>query len=199
MLAKAGPYQAYQPARLPWISDLPSHWEVRRLRHLVNVIVSNADKNVTEGETAVRLCNYVDVYRHDRIDPAMEFMSATASEAEINRFRLRESDVVVTKDSEDWREIGVPAYVAGEAEDLICGYHLAILRPRGVSGGYLFRCLQAPVIYTQWSVSATGVTRYGLPQVSIKDLLLPLPPRSEQDAAVRFLGALDRWIAAYTQ
>lgn len=57
-------------------------------------------------------------------------MRATATNEEVERFRLQLEDVLITKDSEDWNDIGVPALVEYAATDLVCGYHLAILRPR---------------------------------------------------------------------
>ncbi|MCZ2500018.1 restriction endonuclease subunit S, partial [Xylophilus sp. Kf1] len=42
-------------------------------------------------------------------------------------FALNPGDVIITKDSEDPREIGVPALVVSSAEDIVCGYHLTIL------------------------------------------------------------------------
>ena len=54
--------------------------------------VSNVDKHIREGEFPVRLCNYVDVYKNDRITQTIPFMNATASRDEIERFRL-ERDV----------------------------------------------------------------------------------------------------------
>ena len=123
------PYSAYKPSGVPWLGDVPSHWEVRRLRTVADMRVSNVDKHTREDEVPVRLCNYVDVYKYDRITPAMPFMTATASRDEIERSRLESGDVLITKDSETWDDIGVPALVAESAHDLLSGYHLALLRP----------------------------------------------------------------------
>ena len=30
------PYPAYKPSDVDWLGDVPAHWEVRRLRHIVN-------------------------------------------------------------------------------------------------------------------------------------------------------------------
>ena len=100
--------------------------------------MSNVDKHSKDHERPVRLCNYVDVYKHDRITQAIPFMSATASRDEIERFRLEEGDVLITKDSETWDDIGVPALVTEPADDLLSGYHLALLRPfKKTLGAYL--------------------------------------------------------------
>ena len=92
---------------------MPEHWEVRRLRTVAEMRVSNVDKHTREGESPVRLCNYVDVYKNDHITHAMPFMTATASWDEIERFRLAQGDVLITKDSEAWDDIGVPSLVVG--------------------------------------------------------------------------------------
>jgi type I restriction enzyme S subunit len=109
-------------------------------------------------------------------------MHATATDEEILKFRIRVGDVVITKDSEEWDDIGVPSFVAYEDDDLVCGYHLAILRPRRdlVLGDFLFRTLQDRFVATQMHISAKGVTRYGLSHQGIKDIIIPLPPKNEQ-------------------
>ena len=123
-------YHAYKPSGVPWLGDVPGHWEVRRLRTIADMRVSNVDKHTNDDELPVRLCNYVDVYYNDRITQAIPFMAATASPDEVERFRLQRGDVLITKDSETWDDIAVPALVVDAADDLLCGYHLAILRPK---------------------------------------------------------------------
>ncbi|MGC2409294.1 MAG: restriction endonuclease subunit S, partial [Methyloceanibacter sp.] len=102
-------------------------------------------------------------------------------------------------DSESWNDIGVPAIVEYAAPDLVCGYHLAILQPREevLTGRYLLRALQSQGVAVQYHVAANGVTRYGLSHDSIKSILLPIPPLSEQSAILRFLDYVDRRIRRY--
>lgn len=85
-----------------------------RLKHVAHVAVSNVDKKSVEGELPVRLCNYTDVYHHDRITERLHFMTATASAEQVRDFRLRPGDVLITKDSETPDDIAVPALVGGE-------------------------------------------------------------------------------------
>jgi len=178
-----------KPSGVKWLGEVPDHWEVRRLRNVAKMRVSNVDKHTKEGEVPVRLCNYVDVYKNDRITDRVSFMRATATPKEIERFRLEPGDVLITKDSEAWNDIGVPALVEYTSPDVVCGYHLALLRPlKGLmDGAYLLRALQSPAVAYQHHVSATGVTRYGLSHHAIKSVILPLPPLPEQSAIVRFL------------
>ena len=193
------PYSSYKPSGVEWLGDVPAHWEVRRLRNAIDMRVSNVDKHVKENENPVRLCNYVDVYNNDYINEQMSFMQATATAEEIERFRLEKDDVLITKDSETWDDIGVPALVTEPASDLILGYHLALLRPRvdELAGDYLLRALQSKGLAYQFHIEAKGVTRYGLSHAGIKSVWLPLPPLSEQTAIARFLDHADRRIRRY--
>ena len=183
------PYPAYKPSGVECLGDVPAHWEVRRLRNVVDMRVSNVDKHVKDNEISVRLCNYVDVYKNDYINERMDFMRATATIDEIERFRLEKDDVLITKDSETWDDIGVPALVTEPAADLISGYHLALLRPRSdkLVGAYLLRALQSKGLAYQFHIEAKGVTRYGLSHTGTRSVWLPLPPLTEQTAIVRFL------------
>ena len=160
--------------------------------------VSNVDKRTNDDEIPVRLCNYVDVYYNDRIDGNLPYMNATVSPSEADRFRLKPNDVIITKDSEAWNDIAVPALVVDAPNDLVCGYHLAILRPSAaIDGAYLARVLQAPPIAHQFHVEAQGITRYGLTQDDILSASVPLPPPEEQTAIVRYLDHADELINRY--
>jgi type I restriction enzyme, S subunit len=192
-------YPAYKASGTMWLGDVPRHWAVRRQRNVAAMRVSNVDKHSKEGEDIVRLCNYTDVYKNDRISEQIPFTHATATRAEFEHFRLEVGDVLITKDSEAWDDIGVPALVEISAPDLVCGYHLALLRPyqRVMQGAFLFRSQQSLAIAYQYHVSANGVTRFGLSHDAIKSILLPIPPLSEQHAIVRFLDYADRRIQRY--
>lgn len=192
-------YPAMKDSGVPSLGQVPEHWEVRRLRNAAEMRVSNVDKRTNDDEQPVRLCNYVDVYKNDRIKTGMAFMRATATRDEIERFRLQPGDVLITKDSEAWNDIGIPALVQEADDDLISGYHLALLRPFSgrVEGNYLFRALQSTGVACQFHVEANGVTRYGLSHSGIKSIWLPVPPLPEQTAIVRFLDYADRRIRRY--
>ncbi|MBI4323628.1 MAG: restriction endonuclease subunit S [Chloroflexi bacterium] len=147
------------------------------------------DKVPAEDEVSVRLCNYTDVYNNELITLSLDFRPGTATSAEIEKFHLQVDDVVITKDSESWDDIGIPARVAETAEDLVCGYHLAVLRPRAprLDGRFLLRCLQAKTVRLHFEMAANGVTRFGIPKDEIGKLPLPLPPLPQQQAIADYL------------
>ncbi len=200
-IMKLPAYPKYKPSGVDWLGDVPEHWEVKRLKTSATCWVSNVDKVPAEDELPVRLCNYTDVYYRDHITPDMGLMETTATADEIRRFGLRVGDVVITKDSEEWNDIAVPALVKKSAPDLVCGYHLAIIRSHAdkLFGDYLLRAFQSCAINQQFQVAASGVTRYGLPKSSIGDAWIPLPTPAEQRAIAAFLdretGRMDRLVA----
>lgn len=181
--------------------QLPIGWSFQRLKHVATLRFSNVDKLSNEDEVPVFLCNYTDVYKNDFITPDLEFMQATATHAELARFQLQAGDVIITKDSETADDIAVPAYVAATMPGVLCGYHLAIVRPASdnTNGRFLFRALHATGIREQFWVAANGVTRFGLGQQAIGNAIIPVPPADTQSVIANFLdkkaAAIDALIA----
>lgn len=196
MIGDLKPYPTYRDSGVAWLRTVPEHWDVRRLCNICEIRISNVDKHTKNDELPVRLCNYSEVYKNDYIRSRMSFMKATAAKNQIEKFQLQPSDVLITKDSETWHDIGVPAFVEDSEEEIVSGYHLALLRPLSevVYGRYLFRALQTPDISNRLSIAANGVTRYGLSRNAIKSLCLPVPPLREQITITSFLGKIDHYI-----
>lgn len=160
-----------------------------KLRHLADVRNSNVDKVIAEDELPVRLCNYVDVYKNDFITANLEFNAGSATVDELKRFQVKKGDVIITKDSEDRHDIGIPAFVRETADDIVCGYHLTMLRAfeKHTFAAYLFWALQSKMAKEAFAIAANGVTRYGLTQEGIKGLQLWLPDLSTQKRIAAFL------------
>ena len=182
------PYPAYKDSGVEWLGEIPAHWEVKRLKSFATVQLSNVDKKSEEGQDAVRLSNYVDVYYNERIDDGIDFMPATATTEQIRRFSLRTGDVLITKDSETWTDIAVPAVVLEDLPGVLCGYHLAHIRPDGhCDGRLLSRVFAAVGPRDQYHIAANGITRFGLTGDSIRAGVFPLPSLEEQRAIAAFL------------
>ncbi len=197
-------YATCRPSDARWLGDIPEHWTIRKLKYLASIRNSNVDKKSHDDEQAVLLCNYVDVYYNEYITESVEFMRATATVDEIRRFSLRKGDVLITKDSETWDDIAVPAFVDRNLEGVLCGYHLAQIRPYEdvVDGEYLFRAFASHAIRDQFRVAANGITRFGLSRDHISSAIFPVPPLQEQRAIALFLRRetkrIDRLVAGLT-
>jgi len=164
------------------LKGFDGEWREVPLSEAGTVLVSNVDKKSVNGEQPVRLCNYMDVYRNNTINPMMELMKATASAGQVAKFGLRVGDVLVTKDSEKPSDIAISAYVEDTAPDLVCGYHLAILRPAaGVSGRFLKLFFDLPKTRYHFATRANGATRFGLTVSAIETAPICLPTLDEQE------------------
>lgn len=170
-------------------------WQEYRLGDCVGILFSNVDKKSVLHEEKVRLCNYTDVYYNDEITNAIAFMEASAEREEIAKYSLKKWDVVITKDSESPDDIAKPAVVMEDLPGVVCGYHLAILRPKRVHGPFLAQLLRLTRTRYQLYRIANGVTRFGLGQSSLQGLLLRFPDRAEQVRIAAVIGAADRELA----
>ena len=171
-------------------------WRTSKLHSVADVRVSNVDKKFYATETPVRLCNYMDVYTNDYVTAAIDFMTASASKAQIERFGLMAGDVVITKDSETPDDIGVSAVIAEQISGLVCGYHLALIRPRdeAIDPVYLAKQLRSSGSIKYFAANASGSTRFGLSIGAIENLEIPLAPRPEQTIIGEIFVTVDRAI-----
>ena len=168
--------------------DLPQTWKLEKLKFFAEIRNSNVDKAISEDEKPIRLCNYTDVYYNDRISSDLHFIEGSATEREIARFQLKLSQVIVTKDSERWDDIGVPALVTENMPDVLCGYHLSVFEPGPeLDGGFLAWLCRAEPLNDQFKLAANGVTRFGLGQYPMKNAFIALPPLDTQRRIARFL------------
>ncbi len=168
-------------------------WPRVILADVVDLRLSSVDKKITPGEKKVRLCNYSDVYNHSVLCSDMEYMEGTATEREVRNCKLEVGDVIITKDSETADDIGVSAVVREQVADLICGYHLAILRPQksALDGEYLHYALRTSNAKRQFRMYANGITRFGLRAGDIERVGIPFPPLSEQRKIAAILSSVD--------
>ena len=170
-----------------------------RLGEVADVRISGVDKKTAPGELPIRLCNYTDVYYNWTIRPTMHdgFMVASAKEDEITKFRLLAGQVVMTKDSETRDDIGHTAFVSSDFEDVILGYHCALISPQNgvLDGCYLNALFRTRHIADYLARNAGGSgQRYYLSESAIRDVPLCLPPYDAQLRIAGVLGSIDEKI-----
>lgn len=170
-------------------NDYPKNWKNFKLNEIAEILFSTVDKKCYPGENKVQLCNYMDVYTNDEITDSISFMTATASDSAIERFHLRKHDVLLTKDSETPDDIARSAVVTKDFHDVVCGYHLAIIRPdpEKVFGPFLSNCINFYKTHKQFVTSANGATRYGLGLSSVNNIEIAIPEINEQKKISQFL------------
>ncbi len=176
------PYPKYKDSGVDWLGMIPDDWVLRKLKQVASIKPSGVDKLSKEDEVPVNLCNYTDVYNNEYITSDMTFMSATVTKGEFADYSLLKGDIVVTKDSEIWNDIGVPALIIQDIADLVCAYHLCIIRPfhEDLESKFILRALQAKAYQYQFHIRANGITRYGISKNAIGYALIAVPPYDVQ-------------------
>lgn len=174
----------------------PSDWEIKPLREISDVIVSNVDKKTVAGQTPVRLCNYTDVYDNNDITSQMTLMEASAKPSEIAKFTLKRGDVIITKDSETPNDIGVPSVVREDMPGVLCGYHLSMIRLKTDEHNpvFLARQIASHRIARYFGQQANGTTRYGLNIKPVEETEIWLAPPDEQRRIAEILDTADEAI-----
>ena len=170
-----------------------------KLADIAKIEISGVDKKTIEGETPVRLCNFVDVYYNWAItkDKAKRFMIASTKQSEIDRFSIGKGMVAITKDSETKYDIGVATYIADNFDNVVLGYHCALITPNPtiVDGKYLNAFMHTQYIQKYFENNASGSgQRYTLSNDTISNIPVLLPPMEVQRTIGKLLADLDRKI-----
>jgi len=119
----------------------------------------------------------------------MELSAGSVTPHELNRIGLRRGQVLMTKDSESWDDIAVPAYVSQDMPEVVCGYHLAMVEPLGdeLDGEFFCWAAQTDTINDHYKLEARGVTRFGLGHYAMKNVEIGFPSADRQHAINSFL------------
>lgn len=171
-----------------------------KLSDVAKVEISSVDKKAKDDETPVRLCNFTDVYHNWAItsDMVCSFMEASANSKEIEKFTIKKGQVAFTKDSETRDDIGIPTYIADDFEDVILGYHCALITPDETKlyGKYLNAFMHSAYIQKYFELNATGSgMRYTLSLDTLESMPLLLPSLEEQERIGEIFSAIDKKIS----
>ena len=153
------------------------------LGEVAAVEVSGVDKKTHPLELPIKLCNFVDVYYNWAIDS----------------FAIHKGQVAITKDSETRDDIGIATYIADNFDNVVLGYHCALITPQEdkLDGGYLNAILHTSYARVFFSNYASGSgQRYTLSADCIKQLPLYLPPIAYQRQVSSLFEQIDRKIKA---
>ena len=178
--------------------------QIVNLGSLATIDLSNIDKKSKENEPAVRLCNFVDVYYNWAITSSMvtSFMEATATPKQIEKFSLKRGMIAITKDSETRDDIGVSTYIADNLEDVVLGYHCALITPKVdyLDGKYLNAILHTKYAQKYFENNASGSgQRYTLTSDIISNFPVPLMELAIQKRIGSIFSHLDEKISINNQ
>ena len=193
-------YPVYKPSGVPWLGDLPDHWEIRRLGYLATKFGSGitprggATVYQEHGVPFLRSKNvHFDGLRLEdvaRITPSLH--------RELSGSHVRSGDVLLNiTGASIGRACSVPVTLAeGNVNQHVC-----IIRPNQgrLLPGHLAAYLSTPIMQRDIRSEQTGASREGLTLQSIRNFRVVVPPLPEQRAIVRYLDHADRHIRRYVR
>jgi len=174
-------------------NDYPE-WEILNLGSIGEFKTSSVDKKIVEGEKLVHLVNYMNVYKHEKIESqSVEgLMTVSANERQLITSDLRVGDILFTPSSETPDDIGHSIVIQEDLKNTLYSYHLIRFRPKiklDILYSHYF-CNNKDVL-RQITRVATGSTRFTVSVGEFSKIIVNIPSRPEQKKIAIMLSTLD--------
>ena len=195
MIPAPHPYPAYKPSGIPWLGDVPHHWEVRRFGTLAQGFNNGITANQLEIGESNHLVSRIETISNGAIDYTRVGYLAEGSDHQV--YLLEEHDFLISHIN-SYARVGNSARYRGE-RPLIHGMNLIRITPfNAVIPSYLEYLLKSDVfIGAMRRACKPAINQVSVTTTAIKAIRLPLPPVPEQVAIVRYLDHADRRIRRY--
>ena len=180
-----------KPSGIPWLGDIPQHWEVRRLGHLIRLQTGFpfASTGFVQGESGTRLLRGINVTPSGiRWDEAVRWRRKPGDG--LDEFALEVGDIALGMDRPI---IGSGVRVATIRENdtpSLLLQRVARLRPTdSLDAKFLLLLLRGRLFGDYIAPIFTGISVPHLSPQQIKGFRVPLPSLKEQQHIVRHLKA----------
>ena len=175
-------YPAYRHSGVERLGEIPAHWEVKRLKHAVQINTVTLPEN-TDPEYPLRYVDIGNVDTNGRILNAEEMTFAAAPSRA--RRRVQPGDTIISTVRTYLKAI---AFVEDNAEDLIVSTGFATLTPEAVAlPKFLWRAVQSDYFVNAVVAHSEGVGYPAITPSNLASLPVWLPPLPEQHAIAAFL------------
>ena len=165
-------YADYTPAQATWLDELPSHWQCTKIGALFSERKSKvSDKDYAPLSVA-------------RIGVVPQLATAVKTDAGDNRKLVCAGDFVINSRSDRKGSCGV-----AKLDGSVSLINIVLTPRNGLSERYVHYLLRSQPFSEEYYRNGRGIvadlwtTRYS----EMKSILLPVPPREEQNQIVRFL------------
>lgn len=189
------------PSGVAGLGDLPSHWEIRRLKYAsggvtVGVVVNPSSYFDDSGDVPMLLGNNILPGRL-RLDDVRKI--STSSNEHLSKSQLRPGDLAVVRVGAP----GVAAVVPPELDNANCASVLIVRKGRHCKPRWLETIFNSPVVRRQVDIVKYGAAQKQFNVAHAVEFRVPVPPLAEQaeilEALDRDLSKIDPAIAAAEQ
>ena len=161
-------------------------WNNTKLGDIGIITSAGVDKKSIEGEKAVKLLNYMDVYKKDFLSASDVNMDVTASDRQIANCNLKRGDVFFTPSSETRDDIAHSAVVMEDVVNGVYSYHIIRLRPTiDIDMKYTAYAFKTGMFYKQvYALCEGSGQRYVLSQNYFRNMKIYIPSDSAEQKAI---------------
>jgi type I restriction enzyme S subunit len=175
-----------KPSGIPWLGNVPEGWEVKRLRTLARHVTSGSrgwSRYAADyGPLFIRIGNLT------RTSIALDLREKVSLSlpkrllGEAGRTRVQPNDILLSITA----YIGSVAVIGADIDEAYVSQHVACCRLRGdvASPKWVGYVLLSPVGQTHGTLCMYGGTKQGLSLDDVKNYVVVLPPRDEQNVLV---------------
>ena len=186
MTPTSHPYPAYKPSGVPWLGDVPGHWEVRRIKTLFREL----DERSSDGRGEL-----LSLTRAKGLVPQSEASNRIASVADLSNYKTCYPGVLVMNRMQAWSGMFAVASMDGLVSPDYCVF--GAIDPCHVK--YFEHLFKTPLLVAQFARKSKGIGS-GFNRLYTDDFgstPIACPPLPEQRAIVRYLDHVDRRIRRY--
>lgn len=178
------PYASYKPSGVPWLGDVPAHWEVNTIKRGYEITLGKMLQTERKASTDVsapylRSANV----QSEKVDVS-DVQAMWFTEHEVQQLALEPNDLVVCEGG----DAGRSAIWHGEIDG--CYFQNSVNRVRGVGNNttfYLMRWLGVVKSCGYMDIVCNKATIAHLTKEKLANLPMLFPPPDEQQAIADFL------------
>lgn len=164
---------------IPWLPEIPEHWEMKRLKYLV----SCNDESLTNTEDPNLEINYVEIGDVNDVKGITNMTKYRFEDAPSRaRRKTRKDDVIVST---------VRTYLKAIAKipenEIIVSTGFAVLRAKDINSSYLAFCCMSNKFVDSVVAKSKGISYPAITAFELLNLYVPVPPLSEQHSIVSYI------------
>jgi len=184
-------YDSYKNSDVEWLGEIPSHWEILKLKFIGKIFAGLSDKKgddfskdfTNDKKPFVPFTNVCNNLKIDKNQ--MQYVKINPYEMQN---KVREKDIIFLMSSETLDDIG-KCSIYLEKEQIYLNSFCKGFRPNlsRINAEFLNYLLQSKTYRNYFNLAGRGFTRINIKQEYIANLCAVLPPKDEQEKIASYL------------
>jgi len=184
-------YKSYKNSGVEWIWEIPSHWEVRRLKFLGKIFAGLTDKKGEDFSKEYKnnfktFIPFTNVCNNLKIDKnQLQYVKIKNDE---KQNKVIKNDIIFLMSSETLEDIGKCAIYLDNDENYLNSFCKGFrVIDNNLRAEFLNYLLQSKTYRNYFSLVGRGFTRINIKQEYINNLISLIPPLPEQQKIVSYI------------